>query len=327
MRAPSPFSAPEILRAHRVLAGETITEAEARVLIRVKEPYTGDLYALANKTRHAFSGPFFPCSITNAKSGNCGEDCSFCAQSRHNSASANVYPLRADEAIIEDAQRMKAIGAKAFSIVTSGGGYLHPTNELKRICALASRIKRELDIETHVSLGVLSDDALALLAEAGVSTIHHNIETAPSYYPKVCSTHSIEQRIETARRITANGFRLCSGGIIGLGESEDERAEFIFALTALTPDTIPINIHQKIEGTRAPACALSVREILNAIAVMRLAHPRATITLAAGRETFLADYQGLALRAGANGMIIGGYLTTDGRNAHDDMRLINSLDA
>lgn len=320
------FSTDDIVNAYKVLDGERLSVSEAERLIQTQQFYCMDLYSLANKVRMKFSEGFDLCGIKNAKSGNCSEDCSFCAQSAHNSAKINEYSLIDEEAILVAAHKAKEDGAQGFCIVTSGTGYLKETPEFNRILNAAKRILDEVDnIEVHVSIGILSSKTIQMLKGAGVSVIHHNIESAPSYFPHICSTHDISKRIETVKRIRDNGVDVCCGGIIGLGESAEQRVEFAQTLSELKVEKIPLNIHQKIDGTRADAKGLSIQEILNTVAVFRLLNPHAVIKIAAGRESSLADYQGLVFNAGANGMLIGGYLTIRGRSVAMDKALARSL--
>lgn len=315
-----------IVRAYRVLEGETLSVIEAEELINTPPKYAMDLYSLAHKTRLLFSRTFALCSITNAKSGACPEDCRFCAQSAHNESCGNEFPLKDADTVIGEAKTAKKAGAQAFSIVTSGLGYTEVNEEFARITDIVRRIIDEVGIDVHVSLGILSAATIRALAEAGVSVIHHNIETAPSFFPSICSTHSIDDRIATICLAKEMGMRVCAGGIFGLGETPAMRVEFAATLRNLNVDIIPLNVLTKVEGTRVSEDAIPTPyEVLNAVAVTRLLNPKKVIKIAAGRETALADYQGLLFHAGANGMLIGGYLTIRGRSVAQDKVLINSL--
>lgn len=320
------FSSNAILNAYKVLDGEALEEKEALVLIETEAPYLMDLYSLADKVRGKYcKESFMACGITNAKSGACSENCSFCAQSAHNSTGIRTYSLKSTDDILNDARKAKADGAESFCIVVSGRGYEKPDDEFLRILDAAKKISHETDLELHVSPGILSDETAQMLKKAGVAAVNHNIETAPSYFHKVCTTHSAAKRILTVRAVKKAGMKACCGGIIGLGEEPAERVEMAFALNDMDVDIIPLNILRKIEGTAAKSNTLSIREILNTIAVFRLINPGRIIKIAAGRESALEDYQGLAFHAGANGMLIGGYLTLGGRSPEKDKRLIESL--
>ncbi|OGV34364.1 MAG: biotin synthase BioB [Lentisphaerae bacterium GWF2_45_14] len=321
------FSSRTILNAYKVLDGEKLEEKEALALIETGAPYLMDLYSLADKVRRKYcKESFMTCGITNAKSGACSENCSFCAQSAHNPTGIKTYPLKSADDILNDARKAKSDGAESFCLVLSGRGYEKPDEEFLRILDTVTKVIQETGLELHVSPGILSDETAKMLKNAGVSAVNHNIETAPSYFHKVCTTHSAARRILTVRAVKKAGMKACCGGIIGLGEGPRERVEMALALNDINVDIIPLNILRKIEGTAAKSDTLSIREILNTIAVFRLVNPGRIIKIAAGRESALEDYQGLAFHAGANGMLIGGYLTLGGRSPEKDKRLIESLD-
>jgi biotin synthase len=184
----------------------------------------------------------------------------------------------------------------------------------------------ETHLEVHVSPGILSDETAQMLKEAGVAAVNHNLETAPSYFNKVCTTHSSVTRILTVKAVKKAGMKACCGGITGLGEEAKERVEMAFAVRDLDVDIIPLNILNKIDGTAISCAPLTIREILNAVAVFRLVNPSKIIKIAAGRESALGDYQGLVFHAGANGMLLGDYLTINGRSPIKDRTLVESLE-
>jgi len=317
---------PHIIKAYCVLDGKQISYEDALELIKTDAPYNLDLYSLANKVKIKFAGKeISTCEIINAKSGACSEDCSFCAQSAHFQTGKPVYPLKSKDEILQAAKIAKEHGADAFCIVVSGLGYKKINKEFTAIIDIAKTIIAETGMELHCSIGVLSEETARMLKESGVKMINHNIETAPSFFGKICSTHTIEDRINTVKVAKKVGLEVCCGGILGLGETPEQRVEFAFTLKELDVDGIPVNIHQKIHGTRAPECNISPMEALNAIAVLRLVNPSKTIKIAAGRNTFFADYQALLFYGGANGMLIGNYLTINGRNINDDQKFISQL--
>ncbi|MEK6795464.1 MAG: biotin synthase BioB [Spirochaetota bacterium] len=316
----------DIESAYTVLDGRPIDEALASRLIDTPSAYAMDLYSLANKVRMANTPSYDACSIVNAKSGACSEDCAFCAQSGSNNAAVEIYPLMDEASLLAKAREAKANGASAFSIVTSGCGYETPSPELRRIITAIERIRDAVGIDMHASLGILGDESLTLLKAAGVSMIHHNLETAPSHFMNICTSHTIDARIATVKRAKAHGFRVCCGGILGLGESPRQRVELAFAIRSLSVDAIPINVLNRLDGTRIERHPISIREIMNAVAVFRLINPKTIIKIAAGRESALADWQGLVFNAGANSMLIGGYLTTRGRAVALDRELIDALE-
>lgn len=284
-----------------------------------------ELITLANQSRAAVFGSTLDiCSITNAKSGLCNQDCKFCAQSIHYSTITPTYPLQKEEEIIEAALKAEDIGAKRFGIVTSG----HSLNktELLKIAETASKIKTKTGLKVCASLGILKNEDLSLLQQAGISRYHHNIETSSAFYPKICSTHSFQDRIATIQNAKKTGLEICSGGIIGIGEDWNDRIEMALTLKELSVNAIPLNILVPIKGTPLEyANPLAPIEVIRTIAIFRIILKNQIIKVAAGRETKLKDFQGLAFMAGANGMFIGGYLTVKGREVKDDQTLIQEI--
>ncbi len=267
---------------------------------------------------------FSLCSIINAKSGKCSENCSFCVQSSHFHTDAPVYPLKDEEEIIAAAREAKRIGAARFSIVTSGRG---PTDrEVDRIAAAFDAIRRQVDIKLCASLGIMHREQLQRLKEAGVSRYHHNLESSREFFPKVATTHTFEERVATIRAAQETGLEVCAGGIVGLGETEDDRISMAVTLRDLEVDSVPFNILIPLPGTPlADRPMLSPKEILRAIALFRLICPEGPLRLCAGRESALDDLLGMAFMAGADGMMIGGYLTQRGRTPEADHQLVNRM--
>ncbi|NTV15286.1 MAG: biotin synthase BioB [Desulfobulbaceae bacterium] len=264
------------------------------------------------------------CSIINAKSGKCSEDCRFCVQSAHYPTGAPVYPLKETAEVVAAAREAKSIGASRFSLVTSGRG---PSRvELARIVELVQAIRAEVPIQVCASLGILDRQGFLLLKEAGVSRYHHNLESSREYFPQVATTHTFAERVATIRAAQAAGLEVCAGGIFGLGESEDDRLSLALTLRELQVDSVPLNILIPLPGTPlAGMTPLGVNEILRSLALFRLILPEVPIRLAAGRESALGDFLGLAFMAGADGMMIGGYLTQRGRLPQDDQRFIAEM--
>lgn len=284
-----------------------------------------NIILLANKTRKKFIGNRLDiCSIVNAKSGLCGEDCKFCAQSSRYSASISTYPLLNKYKILKAAQRAKEIGAQRFGIVTSGNRLNN--KELNNIASIVFDIKNKIGIVVCASLGALNKQQLKMLKQAGLSRYHHNIETSERFYKKIVSTHSFKERIDTINAAKEVGLQVCSGGIIGMGEGWQDRIDMAYTLKELDVDSVPINILIPIKGTPLePAKPISSNDAIRAICVFRIILKNKTIKIAAGRETVLKDFQGLAFMAGANGMLIGGYLTLKGRDVEEDYKLIEEI--
>jgi biotin synthase len=293
--------------------------------LRFQDLSTWQLISLANEERDRQTGTRFElCSITNAKSGRCSEDCKFCAQSAHYNTNAPVFRLKSKEELLEEAHKAKDIGAERFSIVTSGKGAT--PKEIETIAEVVSAIKEKIGIIPCASLGVLDTKSLGLLKDAGLSRYHHNIETSREFYPEIVTTHTFEDRLKTIRAAKEVGLEVCSGGIIGLGESEEDRIRMALTLKDLEVDSVPINILVPLKGTPFDgAQAISIADILRTIAIFRLILGDKTIRIVAGRESVLKDFQGLAFMAGANGMMIGGYLTVKGRSAEDDLAMVSEL--
>lgn len=266
------------------------------------------------------------CSIINAKSGKCTEDCRFCVQSGHFRTNAPIYSLLDADTVVRAALEARKIGAMRFSIVTSGRGL--PAKELSLVAAMVRRIRDEAGIEVCASLGILKEDDFRFLKDAGLSRYHHNLETSAEYFPRVVSTHSFADRVETIEAAQKAGLDVCAGGIFGLGESVADRVSMGLSLKECGVASVPINILVPLPGTPlADAVPLEIAEILRAISIYRLIMPGIPIRLAAGRESVLKDFLSAAFMAGADGLMIGGYLTQKGRSHEDDHRFVEEIKA
>lgn len=295
----------------------------ARALLEIPLP---DLIALADKTRKDCVGNKIElCNIMNAKSGLCAEDCKFCAQSCFYKTGVNTYPLKSIDEMLAAAFSAKEIGAERFDIVTSGNTL--SGDELKRIADAIFLIRGRVRINICASLGKLNKEELLLLKKAGLGRYHHNIETSPRYFSAITTTHSFKDRLDTIRAAKAAGLEVCSGGIIGLGESWDDRVEMAFTLRDLDVTSIPINILVPIKGTPLNMTPpLSAIDAIKTIALFRIILRDKIIKVAAGRESVLKDFQAMAFMAGANGMLIGGYLTIKGRSLYEDRLFIEEVE-
>lgn len=284
-----------------------------------------ELISMADKARREFAGANLElCNIMNAKSGLCGEDCKFCAQAARHKTGAAAYPLKGKKEMLEAAKRAKDIGAERFDIVTSGDSLTK--EELSRICDAVSEITGKIGIKMCASLGALDEEAFVSLRKAGLSRYHHNIETSPKYFPRVVTTHKFKGRVDTIKAAQRAGLQVCSGGIIGMGEKMRDRVEMALFLKELNVDSVPINILVPIKGTPFENVqTLSCDEAIRTIAIFRIILKDKIIKIAAGRESVLKDFQALAFLAGANGMLIGGYLTIKGRGVDEDWNLVKEI--
>ena len=285
-----------------------------------------ELMFLADKKRRFYKGNFIEnCSIINAKSGLCSEDCSFCAQSsRFSESSSPVYPLKNKKDIVRAALGAKEMGVDRFSIVTSGN--LLSREEIEIIANSIKEIKDQINIQLCASLGALLEKDLHVLKAAGLTRYHHNIETAPRFYSQIVSTHSFEQRVATIERAQKVGLEVCSGGILGLGETWEDRIDMAFFLKELNVTAVPLNFLIPMPGTPLEnQPLLSCSEALKIIALFRIILKDTIIKIVAGRESVLKECQSLAFMSGANGMFMGGYLTVKGRLLEDDHILLNQI--
>ena len=312
--------------AEKVLKGGEISREEAIDLINVPDQDTMLLLAMADRIRQRFNGDEVDvCAIVNARSGRCPENCKFCAQSAHYHTGVTEYHLLSVEELVEAAKKAKAAGAVRFSIVTSGRGQ-SKADDFENILQALVRIKKEVGIEICTSLGILTPEQAIKLKEVGVTRYHANIETAPSHFPDICSTHSYEDKMSTIQAAKDAGIRVCSGGILGLNETPEQRVEMAFELKRLDIDSVPLNLLNQIEGTPFENNkSMTPLEILRAFAVFRFILPKALIRTAGGREVNLRDLQALALNGGMNGIMVGGYLTTGGRRPEDDKTMLRDL--
>jgi len=284
-----------------------------------------ELIALANKTRRDSVGNNLElCSILNAKSGLCAEDCKFCAQAARHKTGINTYPLVSGKEMLEAAKRAKDIGAERFDIVTSGDTL--SKEELKVIAGAIKEITGSLGLKMCASLGKMDEEGFALLKSSGLSRYHHNIETSPRYFTRIVTTHTFEDRLKTIKAAKRAGLEVCSGGIIGMGEDMEDRIEMALTLERLGVDSVPINILVPVQGTSLGSVkTISCAEAIRTIAIFRIILKNKIIKVAAGRESLLKDFQAMAFMAGANGMLIGGYLTVRGRGVDEDQKLVDEV--
>jgi len=319
------FNAAIVNMAEKVLANGDLSIDEALALIPGNTEAIMDLLTCADKIRRRFKqGRVFKCGIVNAKSGLCSEDCAFCAQSMHHHSGVEVYGMRSADQLIQTGLALAAAGATHYGVVTSGK--TSNTAEVDTVCRVARVLRERTDLALCTSLGMLTEAAGRRLKAAGITRYHHNLETARSYFDRICTTHDYDLDIATLKAARSAGLKVCCGGILGMGETWAQRVELAFTLKALDVDVIPINFLNPIAGTRlADRALLPSMEALACIALVRFIHPHKDITICGGREVTLGDLQSWLFFAGANGLMVGNYLTTHGRDIKMDLEMIARL--
>ncbi|MGH2719413.1 MAG: biotin synthase BioB [Actinomycetota bacterium] len=302
-----------------------LTFDEALALAELPDAELPALIAAAHQVRLANAGPGVELeSIISAKTGGCAEDCAFCSQSRHWPSPVRPEPFLDVAAMVDAARRSEELGASEFCIVLAVRG---PDDRIMRQTLEAVDALHEgTNLRVACSLGILTAPQAEALAQAGVHRYNHNLEAARSFFPKIVSTHTWEERYETCQLVTEAGMELCSGGIMGMGETMRQRIELAFELAELGPREVPINFLNPRPGTPlAQANLLPALEAVRMIALFRLILPSAVLRPAGGRELILRDLQALGMLAGANALIVGNYLTTLGRSVDDDLRMLEDL--
>lgn len=300
------------------------TETEALEFVNVD---FCDLLYVANKIREKYCGnKVLLCGIVNAKSGRCSEDCKFCAQSAHYNTDISKYEILGVDDILSKAVVAERNGAKRFGIVISGKGIFR-AEEKKIVIEAIKEIKKTTSLKVDASLGCISCEDAILLRKAGLDRYHHNLETSPRFFPRICTTHSFEDRLATLENVKKAGLELCTGGLFGLGESWEDRIKLAFIIKKYDPVSVPLNFLFPIPNTPLEnANYLTPKEILKIIAIFRLILPENDISVCGGREYNLRDLQSWIFFAGANGFMVGDYLTTKGRSVEDDLQLLKDLD-
>ena len=305
----------------KVISGGQISFEEAVTL--TDEDYLV-LARSAAKIRLHFSGnDMVLCSIINAKSGKCPEDCRYCAQSSFYNTNIDEYPLKSYDEILPKALKMRSSGVKRFSIVTSGRAL--NDDEFDSVCDIISSLVKDTSLTICASLGFMTQERSIKLKNSGLTLYHHNLETNNSYFSKICSTHSHREKLETINNIRSAGINLCIGGIIGLGESWNDRVAFAFEIKSLEPDSIPINILSPIQGTPLFGIRqISPEDIIKTTAIFRFIMPGINIRYAGGRMN-LGSLHDEGIRSGINGLMIGDFLTTQGRSVQDDISMLEAM--
>lgn len=306
---------------HQVCSGKKLSRKE---LVSLAAVDVNLLAEAADRIRSHFCGDTVElCAIINAKSGRCSENCRYCAQSSFFRVSIEEYPLLPEDQIVAEALSYAHNGAARFSIVTSGRKVT--PRELAAVCRICERIKERSSLLLCASLGILSEPELRSLHRAGVTRYHHNLETSRRFFPEICTTHTYDDRLKTIDSARGAELEICSGGIIGLGETMEDRIDMALELRGRSVDSIPVNILNPIPGTPLADRAILIGdEVRKSIAIFRFILPRAQIRLAGGRRLF-ADRGRTFFQAGANAAITGPMLTTSGISLQDDVRIITEL--
>lgn len=302
-----------------------LTPAELLDLAAIEDPSVPALLALANDVRAAHCGNAVAVEVLfNAKRGGCSEDCNFCSQSARYATGVEAEALHRVEDFVEAARAADRRGAGEFCIVVAVRG---PSQRLlERVTEAVRRIKRELPLTVAVSLGILLPEQVDQLAAAGVDKVNHNLETSRRFFPSVCTTHTYDERLETCRLVRERELELCCGGIIGMGETVQDRIDFLAELQQLEPTEVPINFLNPRPGTPfGDRSLVEPTDALRFVALTRLALPRALVRFAGGREVTLQGLQALGMRSGASGLILGDYLTTGGRSDAEDFAMVSQL--
>lgn len=310
--------------AENIVEGITPDSEQYKALANIPDRDAFMLLPGADMLREQYFGKeVHLCMICNGKSGRCSEDCSFCSQSVYAHTDAPVYPLLAQDQLRQGAVYASQNPVNRYSIVTTGKRL--PKKEVSAVAESMAEVNQD-NISLCASLGILKQDDFLILKTAGINRYHHNLETSRSHFNRICTTHTYQERIATIKAAKKTGFSVCSGGIFGLGETDDQVLELALALKELDVDAVPINFLVPIQGTPlANFNDITPLRCLKIIALFRYVLPDKDIILCGGRETNLRDLQSLIFYAGATGIMTGDYLTTMGRSLEKDLEMIEQL--
>jgi len=304
--------------------GRAVGRSVALGILKAEAGAVPEILAAATAVRERYFGcGLHMCSIINARSGACPEDCAFCAQSRHHSAKCDVTGLCSETKLVSAYLEASRLPIGRFGVVTSG-----PAQGADSVARIASAMRRskKTKVTWCASLGGISEEHLLVLKKAGMKRYHHNVETAESFFPSVCTTHTYADRLETIRAVKEAGIQICSGGILGMGESLEQRVEMALTLAREKVDSIPLNFLMPIPGTRLGHLEpMKPLDILKAIAMFRMTNPKAEVKVCAGRA-HLRSLQSMIFFAGATGMMVGSLLTVAGCDVKQDLQMLRDLD-
>ncbi|MBK4730588.1 biotin synthase BioB [Oxynema sp. CENA135] len=318
--------------ATRIIAGERLDKTEALALTEIEgQENILLLCEAADRVRRECCGNTVDlCSIINVKSGGCSENCSFCSQSAyHPGEGSPIYGLKSADEILEQAKAAEAAGARRFCLVSQGRGpkYNSPkSKEFEQVLETVRRIITETSIKPCCALGEVTAEQAEALAEAGVTRYNHNLEASENFYPEIVSTHTWRDRVETVNNLKSAGIQACTGGIIGMGESWEDRIDLALSLRDLEVESVPLNLLNPREGTPLGHLPkLDPFDALKAIAIFRLLLPEQIIRYAGGREAVMGELQSFGFKAGINAMLVGHYLTTMGQPPERDRAMLAEL--
>ncbi len=310
--------------AEEIISGKTPDLKALTAIAETKDEDVFNLLAGADLIRNAFfKKEIHLCTICNGKSGQCSEDCSFCAQSKFHTSNIDVYPLLSKEKLMEIPLNLYDTPVNRYSVVTSGKGL--KSDEVKRMSLAFSSLDKS-ELSYCASLGILEENDFKILKKAGVTRYHHNLETAESYFKNICTTHSFEDRVNTIKKAKKAGLEICSGGIFGIGETDDQVLELALELKRLNVDAVPLNFLTPVPGTRMEKFSdLTPLRCLKIIALFRFVIPDKDIFVCGGRQLNLKRLEPYMFHAGASGMMTGNYLTTKGADLNEDLEMISQL--
>lgn len=297
-------------------------------LLKLYDMDLDELIEMSSKiTKENFKNEVEVCSIISARTGKCGENCKYCSQSIHNHADIVCHPLLSVEEVYQSALKAKENGATRFCIVTSGRS--ENGDDFNTILEMIKKVASIPDIHCCASLGLLNEEQIKQIKEAGVERFNHNINTSQNYHNEICTTHHFEDRIKTVKNIVKNGIEACTGVILGMGETKEDRVDMALSLAELNPKTVPINVLNPIKGTPLEDYSDKITEedVIRTICIFRIAMPKAILRYAGGRNIRLSlETQKLGLKAGVNGLLAGDYLTTNGEEVQKDKEMLESID-
>ena len=311
---------------NKILSNQTLTEEMTTQLFNVNEKILNQLSDAANEITRTFQGSKIDVEqLANIKKNYCSEDCSFCSQSAFFDTGIDKYQLMSADEVVRQATDAKKAGAHSYCLVAA---WREPSNkDFEKVCHIIEEVNEKVGISIECSLGFLTIEQATKLKELGVIRYNHNLETSESKFPEICTTHTYQDRIDTLNTARKAGLELCTGGIIGMGETRKQREELVQAISKLNPEEVTVNLLVAFPGTPLELqTPLSLEEILRVFAVLRFLLPKSIIKISGGREVNLDDDGKELLLSGANGIISSGYLTLDGNSMQKDVKMIKEID-